>query len=287
VKNYGKFTTNCWPVESKHRNIAGNLIPLIFVVAICWLIPTEIKYGTMVAFERIQAPIYASVAALEDLEAGIGAKIISRSELVNLCRDLVRQNLFLRATMLNSTGQPVDSNHDIETGNIGNFMPRPARVIRRDITAWMNELTIDIGAQHGITAGMGVISKNCVVGRVKSVSQKTSTVELLTSPQFRIAVHATGDPMNHPIIFSGNERSVSGKAIGVATNIPSSVCQGNVEVVLVTSELSGIFPKNIVVGTVTVTDPAEEYYFSADVTLDDELLSKLYEVAVLVNIEGQ
>jgi rod shape-determining protein MreC len=189
--------------------------------------------------------------------------------------------------VLSSSEQPVNDNHDIKNSNIGNFVPKPARVIRRDIATWMNELTINVGAQHGITAGMGVISKNCVVGRVKSVNQRTSTVELLTSPQFRIVVHASGDPVNHPIIFSGNERSASGKAIGVATNIPSSLCQSNDDVVLVTSELSGIFPKNITVGTVPITDPAEEYYFSADVTLNTELLSKLYEVAVLINVEGQ
>ena len=48
----------------------------------------------------------------------------------------------------------------------------PAKVINQSLRNTQNYLTIDKGSNHGIEVGMGVISSDGVVGRVKIVSKK-------------------------------------------------------------------------------------------------------------------
>lgn len=56
-----------------------------------------------------------------------------------------------------------------------------ANVIGRDQSYWNNQLTIDKGSKDGLAVGMAVTSTKGVVGKIKSVSQHTSVVKLLTS----------------------------------------------------------------------------------------------------------
>ena len=49
---------------------------------------------------------------------------------------------------------------------------------------------------------MGVIFKGGVVGRISEVGRKSSEVQLLTHPNFRIAARFVGD--DRPVTFQGN-----------------------------------------------------------------------------------
>jgi rod shape-determining protein MreC len=209
---------------------------------------------------------------------------MSKSKLITLCEDLVRENLFLKLQLSAAETQNFPEG---KTFKIGNFTAKPAKVIRRDIAGWSSELLVDIGSDDGIFEGMGVICQNHAIGRIKAVSPKASTVELITSPQFRMIVHAEKDAEGNPIIFVGDEKNMLGHSIGSAANVPASIVEDDREIVLVTSELSGVFPRNILIGTVK---PPEEIFgnsFSAAVVLNDTLLSRLYEVAVLVKTEAR
>jgi cell shape-determining protein MreC len=73
------------------------------------------------------------------------------------------------------------------------------------------------------------------------------------------------------------------RAMGMATNVPTDLVQGETPPTLVTSELSGVFPENITVGTVDLPARLEGNYAVATVRLDDKFLSTVREVAVLVN----
>jgi len=52
----------------------------------------------------------------------------------------------------------------------------PARVINNSIVGTKNHLTLNKGAMHGIAPGMGVVSTEGIVGRVKAVSNHFATV---------------------------------------------------------------------------------------------------------------
>ncbi|MDR2737760.1 MAG: rod shape-determining protein MreC [Puniceicoccales bacterium] len=282
MKTSKRFADSCFPVESKKRNVIGGFAPLLFVAALMWILPATLKKDIRAAFEYVQAPFNLSVNWLGKIENSLKTDTISRRKLIAICEDLMREISFLRLELSVLQEKSMDGGESYE---LENFTLKPARVIRRDIATWANELTIDAGSDNGIRDGMGVISKNYVVGRVKSTTPATSTVELVTSPAFRMVVHAAGDTEMNPIVFSGNGQAFINRATGVATNIPLSVLQGGEKITLVTSPLSGIFPKNITIGTVNSTGIIGENRkrFSTKVTLDGELLSKIYEVSVLIN----
>ncbi|WP_134686068.1 rod shape-determining protein MreC [Brevibacillus migulae] len=60
------------------------------------------------------------------------------------------------------------------------FQLRFAEVVARNADQWNNVLTIDKGLQHGIKKDMAVITSRGLIGRIESVSNFSSTVELLT-----------------------------------------------------------------------------------------------------------
>jgi cell shape-determining protein MreC len=253
---------------------------------VLWIIPLSLKNDIRAAFEYIQ---FSSSAGIQTAKAirSLNPRIISKSKLISLCEDLIQENSSLRLQLSINLGQLEEHFPDEKMHTIGNFMIKPAKVIRRDMATWSNELLINIGTVDGILNGMGVISQNCVIGRIKTARAKTSIVELITSPQFRMVVHAAKDAEGNPIVFSGDETNAFGHAMGNATSVPANIAENDEAILLVTSELSGIFPKNIAIGTVNPPREIVGNSFSAAAILNDKLLSRLYEVAVLIPMENQ
>jgi rod shape-determining protein MreC len=196
----------------------------------------------------------------------------------------MHENIALQLKIATSAENIFDISKSEQDYRIGNFMAKPARVIRRDIASWTNELIVDVGTNHGVAEGMGVISQNYAIGRIKSAHAKTSIVELISSPQFRMVVHARGDITRSPIVFSGNGHNFFNQATGIATNIPREIVSNGEPMNLVTSELSGVFPKNISVGLIKSPGEHGNSFFSSNVALNNDLLSKLYQVAILINL---
>ncbi|MDR1890779.1 MAG: rod shape-determining protein MreC [Puniceicoccales bacterium] len=287
MKDSKKFSENCLAVADKRHNIASYYLPLVFVIALTWLIPASFRNNVKSAFTYVQIPIYAASIQLENLRNAFAKGTLSGRKLTTFCENLMRENMALQLKLATLADNALDVSQSEQEYHIGNFVMKPARVIRRDIASWTNELVINVGANHGIAEGMGVISQNYAVGRIKSVNAKTSVVELISSPQFRMVVHVAGDTARSPIIFSGNGHKFFSQAVGFATNIPTKIVSDGEPILLVTSELSGVFPENIAVGFIKSQEEHDRNFFSSDVTLNGDLLSKLYEVAILVNLEDQ
>lgn len=279
MNNKKKFSSNCFPVANKKRHIFQHCLPLIWVILLLIIIPNTLKRDIKHLFEHVQAGIYTSTVTIEELRKRFENKLLSKSELVGFCEQLIRQNIFLQ-TQIDTIVAEKQYNHDRYT--LGNFITIPAKVLRRDIATWTNELIINIGHNDGIQKNMGVISNGYAIGRIKSTTENTSIVELLTSPTFRIACHALNDIKYHPIIFSGKNTSSLNKARGHAEEIPYEIFNNSNTITLITSSLSGIFPEGIIIGTVKSPYNKGEEYFNETVHLNGNLLSHLYEVSVLI-----
>jgi cell shape-determining protein MreC len=249
-----------------------------------WLIPASFRNNIKSAFAYAQVPIYAASVQLENLRSAFSKGALSKKDLAIFCENLMRENIALQLKVATLAEDILDISEAEQEYRIGNFIMKPARVIRRDIASWTNELIVDVGTNHGVAEGMGVISQNYVVGRIKSAHAKTSVVELISSPQFRMVVHAGGDVTRSPIVFSGNGHNLFSQATGIATNIPTEIMSDGEPIGLITSELSGVFPKNISVGLIKPPEEHGNSFFSSNVILNNDLLSKLYEVAALINI---
>ena len=120
-----------------------------------------------------------------------------------------------------------------------------ARVIGREPTTWTRMIVIDRGTQHGVQKNMAVVTARGLVGTVTDAGPISSKVQLILDPRSaagalvqrsRVAgvVKGTPDDAMHPRMV----------------NVPKSQDMA-VGDIIVTSGFGGIYPKGIMVGTVS------------------------------------
>ncbi|EUJ39166.1 rod shape-determining protein MreC [Brochothrix campestris] len=73
---------------------------------------------------------------------------------------------------------------------LSEFEPISGLVISRDPDGWFDQVTINKGSLDGIKPNMAVTTGKGLVGKIKSVSAKSSSVELLSSSDSRTRISA-------------------------------------------------------------------------------------------------
>ena len=118
-----------------------------------------------------------------------------------------------------------------------------ARVIGRSVDSWSSSVIIDKGRYNGIKSGMVVISPQGLVGSIVESMDNTSKVLLINDPNQGIFC----------IVQRSRQEGLVNGALGsnlVMRYLPDEA-QIIVGDVIVTSELSQIYPKGLLVGRVT------------------------------------
>ncbi len=185
--------------------------------------------------------------------------------LVNVNEDLSNENAFLRELINKGKSSNLSSNTSIRqidtlfvnpSDTIQQYEYIPARVINNSFRLTDNYITIDKGKLHGIKPEMGVISSGGIVGHVKVVSNKFSTIySLLHSEVFvssmidRLGVFCTTK-------WQGNNPTKA-NLLYVPRHV--NVQQGDS---IVTSGYNAIFPPGLPIGIVEAIsiDPNETFY---------------------------
>ncbi len=150
-----------------------------------------------------------------------------------------------------------------------------AQVLGRDTSNWYRALIVDKGERDGVREEMGVIAPAGVVGRVVKTTASTALVLLLTDPSNAIAalIQRTRD-----------EGIVEGTAQGLArikyVPLLARVQAGDR---VVTSGLTGNFPKGLAIGAITSIEKAEGDLFQAATIAPEVDFSRLEEVLVLTS----
>lgn len=134
-----------------------------------------------------------------------------------------------------------------EDDDISSYEQIHATVIARNPNQWNNYVTINQGETNGVKANMAVMTATGLIGRVKSTSSFTATVQLLSdgSSTNRISAAIQGDDKVFGLIEGYDD---NGEYL-LFTSIPSDAKIEEGQTVI-TSGLSGIFPSNLVIGTV-------------------------------------
>jgi rod shape-determining protein MreC len=176
---------------------------------------------------------------------------------------LVKENVELR-TLLRSNYLPSDTMHLVAVDSIRvdslikyqKYTYLEAKVVGGFITTQTNFFTIHRGTDQGVNVDMAVISPQGVVGRVVNSSANFSTVMTMLSRQFKVDAKLKNSGERGIISWDG----VSPDFIQMR-NIPKNIKIAKGDSVL-TSELSSIFPANIMVGTVdsVLNDPSTNFF---------------------------
>src|SRR3972149_1313210 len=137
---------------------------------------------------------------------------------------------------------------------------------------WTRTLTLDRGAISGIMVDMPVVSTQGVIGRVVETLKHTSTVLLLTDPRSDIDVIIQRTRI-HGIVEGGSDKLIL-KYIRQSDDVETGD-------MVVTSGLSGIFPKGLQVGIVTRVEKGEDNIFRYIEVNPSTDLRRLEEVLVI------
>jgi rod shape-determining protein MreC len=149
-----------------------------------------------------------------------------------------------------------------------------ARIIARDKTALLKTVMIDKGTSHGLRVGMPLISDMGVVGRIVETSWHVSRVLLLIDENSNI------DAM----LQEGRQQGIlqgTGSGVCGLKYIPKTetVKEGDV---VISSGLSGVFPKGLPLGVVTAADKGADGMFQKVQVVPFVDFTKVEEVLILL-----
>ncbi len=153
------------------------------------------------------------------------------------------------------------------------FTALPAQVVSVDASSWFRTVALDKGSADGLREGLPVVAAEGAVGRILRVAPHQSRVLLITDASSAVAAltqesrargtcRGRGDGMTLEFALSREEIAVGDR--------------------VVTSGTGGVFPKGLVLGTVTAVSPSDFGMFRAVDITPAVNLSRLEEVLVLL-----
>jgi rod shape-determining protein MreC len=223
----------------KSKKLIPSLLTISMIIWI-WLIIPKLK---IIALDIFESPLKIFHYTAQEFKAIIlfhhnfrenkrlSKEIDSLRERLNRSFELYIENKRLQRLLSFKT----DSYHHLVA----------ARVIARDPSYWSSVIIIDKGKTDGISDNQAVISPAGLIGKVIEVGRSTSKVMLLNDINFGIS--AIIQRTRQEGLLSG---TLENKLIMRYLPVDSDVRIGDV---IITSGLTKIFPKGIIIGKVTET----------------------------------
>jgi rod shape-determining protein MreC len=255
------------------------------MVLAAWLVlPFFAKRILRLTFFEFQAPLDLTASYVRDLQEFWSLRSRSKSDLIAAGRDLAQLNATYEVSlqqMATLRGQVSRLEAMLRIPATPGYQAEPARVVRRDLTAWWQRIVVRKGRMHGIPVGAPVIYTGGVVGKVVEVGLSTSVVELISSPTLRLSATLEGD--TRTLSYQGGQNPTFGPAVGVAEFVPLDVvARHDAPRRVVTSGLGGVFPPGLTVGDLIRVDPGPDGLFRIGEVRLDARLAELMEVTILV-----
>ena len=128
------------------------------------------------------------------------------------------------------------------------FVFFPSKVIRNSANKRNNYLTLDKGTLNGVETGMGVVSKNGVVGIVIETSNRFSAVMSVLNKESKISAKIQKSGYFGSVVWPGDSYRM-GKLLDIPNHV--SLLEGDL---IITSGFSGIYPEGIPIGRVKTVE---------------------------------
>lgn len=156
-------------------------------------------------------------------------------------------------------------------------------VISRTKSDSMNTMTLDKGSASGIKVNDPVVFGDALVGVVRRVSSTTCTVKTILDPNVSVSVYEIKSRENGYIsssssLSSSSQCSLSGLDSNTAVSGGGIVC---------TSGLGGIYPRDLIVGTVTQMKESDNDATVYGIVEPQANVNSLSDVFVITYFDGQ
>lgn len=162
-----------------------------------------------------------------------------------------------------------------DTSHMAPYVLHAGRVINNSVRRMNNYLTLAIGSADGVQPGMGVISPDGVVGRVKTVSENYATVTSVLHSQMLVSAKIKKDDTFGTIKWTGGDYRTA-----MLEYIPLHVHPEEGDTV-VTSGFNTVLPEGIPVGTIASVEKEQDksfYTIKVRLAVDFAQLSYVYVV---------
>ncbi|UNZ00176.1 rod shape-determining protein MreC [Zhouia spongiae] len=193
-------------------------------------------------------------------------------ELRKYNQQLVEENQRLRALLINNGSVPssIDSAYTDTSGH-QQYKIISAEVIKNSFDLQKNYLTINKGEKEGIQQDMGVITSKGIVGIIENTSGGYATVQSVLNTISEINAQLKNSDHYGTLKWDGkNQKTV--QLVDVSRVAP--VKAGDT---IITGGMSAIFPKGILIGTVSEVKPnISGNYFIIDIDLFNDMTSLGY-----------
>ena len=163
------------------------------------------------------------------------------------------------------------------------FVLENANVIGTDNADIFSSLIIDKGSSDGVDAGDVVVSSGYLIGVVKKVNESYSVVMTILNPAVNVSA-IESSTREAAYVTASVEYSQSGKCILSGLERTTSVSPGGL---VVTSGIGGVYPKGLIVGTVSQVLRSERDFSSFAVITPGADFSKIEDVFVITSFKGQ
>src|ERR1043165_20648 len=197
---------------------------------------------------------------------------------------LVAENAKLRAELYESRYDTrIDSGHisDSTAKTVQQYTYIAARVIENSVNRATNIIYLDRGRNQGVQKEMGVINGNGIVGVVIGVTDNYSVARSVLSKGYTVSAKFKKNEFFGNVAWKGTS-STEAIMLDIPKHVPVKVGD-----TLVTSGFSQLFPRNVMVGTVTdVKMEADKNFLEITLKLSTNFNSLSY-VYVVNNIRKQ
>ncbi len=248
------------------------IIFVLLEVLCAWLIIKNNRYQSAAFFNSANKYVAEAMRATNAVEEYLALKDVNA--------DLAQENARLNNlyTKVQQGGYEESKGYTLDSVVAGRFKYRVAKVINNSTHHFNNYLTLDKGTLDGVKPGMGVISPEGVVGKVKYCSAHFSTVTSLLHLDLQVSSQIKKDNTIGTVKWDGKNAGEIGLLY-----IPHHVqlTKGDT---IVTSSYNTIFPEGIMIGTIKNFNLREaEAFYDIDVVLSTDFY-KLTYVYVIENM---
>ncbi|WP_044892906.1 rod shape-determining protein MreC [Bacillus alveayuensis] len=141
----------------------------------------------------------------------------------------------------------------VNEGKLSHYEAIRGTVIARNPDKWNELIIIDKGELHGVEKDMAVITAKGLIGKVKSTSQFTSTIQLLSAPDRENRISAVVTTDNGKVFgliegYDKDTKALEMKIIETDTEVKEKQ-------MVSTSGMGGVFPEGLLIGEVMKVEP--------------------------------
>ena len=273
---------------AKDRNQNLKSLIILGVVLLLWAVlpPVAKQFGQEIFYE-LQAPAWIAGSFVRDVQDFWTFRLKSKQEMIEENLEMARLKASYRYQLHEQ--EPLEAQIKrleslFRLPSLPDYEAEISRIARRDINAWWQQLTVRKGRNFDIPMGAPVIFSRGVVGKVRTVHYNTSIIDLITSPNIRLAAVFEGD--ERPVLYQGVISGPFRKPTGSVSNVPTDIqIEKDRPRRLITSGFGGVFPAGLTIGQVHSLQASSDGLFqSGKVELDADL-NVLREVAILKLVE--